>query len=202
MSAVGGGGSGGGGYSGAIESDVPFISGRWYPLVNGPIGLGAIVGANTIRLIPVFIRKAITITDLGLRVGTASGTNCAIAIYANNPATMRPTGNALAASGNLPTTAAVQTATLGAPVALAAGWYWSAVNADSGSTAFITSGTTNPYSHSIFGRSAAANVISTASNITGHLTVSQTYGTWPDLTAASFTEVDSTGGALPIIKVQ
>jgi hypothetical protein len=176
------------------------IAGNWYVTEGGGLVLGAAAAANQIRLAPFIVRKAITISQLGgrLTTGSASG-NCQLAIYANNAATGRPTGNALAVTGSISTTtaAAISADITGADVTLQPGIYWSAVNVDASGASAVFLGPAA--SAALGGRLIGNSTLSTAmaGNVAGaNLLVAQTFGTWPDLTGGSFTYSASTVNAI------
>lgn len=176
--------------SGFVEP--PFVAGRWYAIFRGIPSSGA-VNQNLICLAPFILPKPITMSDLGCRVTTAlAANNFQLAIYASDPATAYPTGNALAVTGNISTAvAAVVSADItGANVTLAPGLYWSASN-QSGATSALQSAA-NLGSTIFIGSTTITNVSTAAAQAYFCLTFAQTYNTWPDLTGQTFGESPST----------
>ena len=114
-----------------------FIAGNWYQPFGITVATGSAIGANAIRFTPFIVPAPILITDIGARVvGAAAGGLFRIALYAHNPATGRPTGLPLAASGDLSTTTAAFVSTAVTPVMLQPGLYWAAIQVDAtGATA-------------------------------------------------------------------
>jgi hypothetical protein len=170
----------------ALQAPVPaYVAGRWYPMA--------------------------TVTASGAGVAAASGTvtvvgvgSFQIAVYANNPATMRPTGAVLARTGDILSTslAAVSGDITGANVALAAGVYWAAVNVDatSASATFTNPSAGFGLSGSLIGSETLANVSSAAGTVYLGLTTPMAYNSWDDITAATFTEAVTLVGALLFLK--
>lgn len=181
-----------------------YVAGRWYQPVMGtdPPTSGINLSSDTIRLVPFYLAQTITISDLGARVITAvASNNFQLAIYAAHATTHYPTGNALAATGNISSAAATSVSAdiTGANVQLVAGYYWAAVNSSSSSIGLLYTDT----GEAIFtiGSATLDNIVN--SNDTAHLmlTIAQTFGTWPDLTAASFTEANNFRAFYPAFKV-
>jgi hypothetical protein len=167
-----------------------YVPGNYYALspyvsVSG----GAALAANTIRTYPIVISKPLRVAELAARVTTTSaGGNFQLAIYANNPATARPTGTALCSTGNLSTASGAAVSGAVTAVTLAPGTYWFASNQDNAAAAYqaLTNGTI--FTGYFAGSATLANVTSGASGAMLSLTVAQAFNTWPDLTSGSFTE--------------
>lgn len=175
-----------------------YIANNWY-VPFGPqnaFAAGAAPGANSIRLYPALIKQKMTMIAMGVRVTTASaGGNAQVAVYAHNPATGRPTGAALITSVNLDTSSLANS--VGTAFGqLAPGFYWFATNSDNGTSAYASLGS-DPYMSQLIGSTTQQNSIAGSNFLTG-LSVSQTFGTWPDLTSATFTEV--TTATIPVLQ--
>jgi hypothetical protein len=183
---------------------VPFnyIAGRWY-YPNGIIGhtSASAAGIDSIRLFPFFVHQKVTVSDLAIRISTLqAGQNMQAAIYANNVTTAKPTGNALSSTGNISTAGTGNiSAALGANVQLTPGLlYWLATNA---SHAGIVAAAINPNDNVMsiaHGTSTLNNIMASSGSTMSGLSVAQTFGTWPDLTSASFTEL-SNAATIPIV---
>lgn len=164
--------------------------GKWYiPPQTGGVSGPTVAVANSIRCFPNPIKQRVTINALGLRIsGAAAGGNQQIAIYACNPSTGYPTGTPLVSTASISTTA---TGSLNAAVSFQLQpntVYWFCSNSDNATV-------TNTQIVS-FGGEIAALMGSATQNLSMQngislvgTTVSQTFGTWPDLTSASFTDV-------------
>jgi hypothetical protein len=173
-----------------------YVSGNWYPSLSSATFLaGGAVGANTLRGYPALIKEKLTLADLGIRVTTGAAGNAQVGIYAMNPTTKMPTGNALAYTGNMDTTSATLVAgggfaggTLvsGGTVPLEPGWYYLFCNF-SAAPALQTVTNTNSSFSAVLG-SPTQNDISSAATLSNiYLSVASTsFGSWPDLTSASF----------------
>lgn len=180
-----------------------YVAARWYWPPRAVLGAGTALVANTIRLNPIILAQAITVSDLAAKIVTVSaGGNFQIAIYASDPTTKMPTGSALAVTGNISTaTAAVISADItGADVALPTGLYWLAVNADNSVVVLNGQGTT-ALATSFIGTATLANLSGAVNAAPNPLTIAQTFGTWPSLTSASFTEAPGTAETAVAFKV-
>ena len=188
-----GGGSGG--------SDHPgYITGTWYQLGRGELLAGNALVANSIRLIPFYLPNDITIINFGARIVTASsGNSVQLAIYANDNTIGNPTGSAIAATGNISTTTAglvSATKSGGGTFSLTKGHYWMAINSNNSVAAMQTFGTWDPIASWFMGGTAQASVSPADARGSYIFTIAQTFGTWPSLTGASFTEETASTGML------
>lgn len=85
-----------------------YIANNWY-LGYPYVGLStpAAIGSTTTEFMPFMVNKTLTISAIGTKLITASsGQNCRLYVYAGDATTNKPTGSALADSGNLSTTTA------------------------------------------------------------------------------------------------
>ncbi len=177
---------------------IPYIAGRYYfpwgideaTLQNGALS------QDTIRCSLGYIRGIATLDTLSGQVQTAAAaTNFQLAIYAINAATGKPTGVALASTGNISAAATgniTGTVNSGTPKQLG-----SSVNAFT-PLAFCTNVSSNTFQLELVNGSGLAlgsnigtatlNALTFAGVTLGSYSYSQTFGTWPDLTAASPTE--------------
>ena len=73
-----------------------FVSGRFYAAMPGTIGTapGGTITDGTQTMQPFYVRETVTINQIGGFIDTGSNASALwqMAIYANNPATCRPTG--------------------------------------------------------------------------------------------------------------
>lgn len=160
-----------------------YAVGNFVVPITGALAAGQTLSANQIALSPFEVRRAVTFSDLLVRVTTAAASTFQLAIYgsANGIHTGTPiwstTGTGL--SGG---TVGLVTATLSGT--LQAGIYWFAINTD-GAPTFVSVAANNTYQSSLVGSSSASEVL-TATGTTFHCRViNQTYGTWPDLTGVT-----------------
>jgi hypothetical protein len=153
------------------------------------------VGAGRIYTYPFTVPVDMTITDVGVRIQTAvAAQNTQLAIYAAGT-NGRPTGNALASTGNISiATAAFVSAALDTPVALEKGKiYWAAQN--SSGTAAYAGQTGNSLFSALIGAAAADSgvITSAAAYGAGLDSGGTTFGTWPDATGNSWTPQTGSG---------
>lgn len=167
-----------------------YVVGKWYlPPQTGGLSGPTLAVANSIRCFPNPIKQRVTINALGLRVSALSvAGNQQIAIYAHNAATGYPTGTALVSTASISTTL---TGSLNAAVSFQFQpntVYWFCSNSDNATV-------TNPQIANVGGEipalmGSATQSIDMQNSITViGTTISQTFGTWPDLTSASFVDV-------------
>lgn len=179
-----------------------YVANNYYvPMADGTFNVGNAIGTNNTRWFPAYIGERCTLSALGFVITTAAAAgNIQGAIYANNPATNRPTGSALASTSNLSTTSTgVVTGSISKQ--LEPGLYWFAVNADNNTVVVGTFGVNTPQMAILIGDATASNVLTTSGPLNS-LLLSQTFGTWPDVTASGFSF--SSGGQsapMPIFKV-
>jgi hypothetical protein len=176
-----------------------YIANNWYL----PDGIARICGggapaANSIRLHAGIIKQKCTLSALGLRISTLSaGGNIQCALYANNAATGRPTGNALASTSSI-TTASTGSVNGAVSVQVDPGLYWFATNNDNGVVVGVALDVTGINISALIGSATQGNILVANGTLVG-LSVPQTFGTWPDLTSASFTELASVT-TMPVVQ--
>lgn len=186
-----------------VAPDHPgYVSGRFYLTLNtGATYSTAALSSGTIRLTPFLIKERVTISEMGVRVTTlAASSNIQAAIYNTHPTTKRPTtlvGNTASMAG---TAAAVVTAAISqGNQTLDPGWYWFAANSDA---APIVQGAAAgaPAIPSLHGSTTQTTVIGSSGTL-NYLTTTATFGTWGDLTSATFTEATNSGAPVGTFKV-
>lgn len=183
-----------------------YVSGRWYTPDSRELGLGAglaMNAANTLRLTPAFIHRAVTISELGAVVTTGeAGRNIQLGVYASSATTALPT-TLIGRTGSMTTdaTGAKNAAITGGNVALPVGLVWWGINTD-GTAVACTVGTSGGLTGSIaIGSTTLGNVIGNAVTLTA-LTTAMTFNTWTaDITANSFTEITNSRRAQLAFKV-
>lgn len=181
-----------------------YIVNNWYVPSIGLTGTGIAVTINTARFIPFIPKSPITISSLGVRITTVGTTNFQLAIYASDPTTLKPTGTPLSTTSSaVNTSATTVTAALGANVSLDPGkLYWLGMNNGDSTATFVTYGAGSTIHSWLVGSSTAANIIVTSGNVpVNSWSTALTFGTWGDLTSATFTEGNDNKYALVIFKV-
>jgi hypothetical protein len=165
-----------------------YVSGRYYWGILGQVAAGTASGGNQIKLHPVIIKERVTISELASRVATADASGSVqFAVYATDPTTKMPTGVPLGSTGSISTTPVGPiTGALGASLTLEPGMYWFAMNTNSATVVFQVINISSNNLGVLLG-GTAAQVSSATTGSMAHLAIAQTFGTWPDLTAASFT---------------
>jgi len=165
-----------------------YVVGSWYLLNGDPTTMaGFTMTANTIYYSLIRIYRRVTLSDLGVRTNSnAASGNIAVAIYAHDAATGKPTGTPLAATSNMSTTTAgTLTADItGANVTFDPGWYWTASWCDTnGAAAGPTGGAQTAASRasSRAGSATAADIVGNTVSFAGY-TSSEAYNAsaWPD----------------------
>jgi hypothetical protein len=171
------------------------VAGRWYAPCFAVMGSGFAGQHNKINLLPFLLAKAATISDLGARVNLGqAGASLQLAIYASDAATHLPTGNPLAVtpSISIASAGAVSGDINGANVTLSPGLYWSASNIDNSTPTLMSCVQSFNYHAVLIGSTTLANMLGSTASGGCVLQVAQSFGTWPDLTGASFTEAPTT----------
>jgi hypothetical protein len=182
-------------------SDFPgYIANNWYvPIGPDLSSTGVNPGIGSIRLYLGLIPEKVTIKTIGVRVNTLSVSgNVQCAIYANNPVTNAPTGNALVSTTSLSTTTAVNV-NAAAAVTLEPGMYWFATNMDNATAILASVSASSLNDLSKRGVAAATGLGGSGSQSIGY-SVAQAFGTWPDLTSGGFANI--TSSSLPIVQFQ
>lgn len=173
-----------------VAPDHPgYVSGRFYPTI-APGGTWTTnpITAGFINLHRLLIKERVVISQLGARVtsGVAS-TNVQCAIYNQSPTTKLPTtliGNT--ASMSSAAAAAITAAISQGNQTLDPGFYWYAIQSDGAPT--LVGNPVQPQITAWYhGSTTQTNVINAGGVLNG-FTSFQTFGAWPDLTAAGPSE--------------
>lgn len=176
-------------------------SGRWFPNPSGnPLT------SNRMHAWCGVIKQDITIAALVAHVSTLSGGgNFQLAVYANDPATNRPTGNPLCATASMTTSSVTTLSGSAVSSALKAGAYWFCTNQDNSTSAFSSWSTTNdPGMAQLVGASTIGQLMTTGAGYNlNAIYLTQTFGTWPDVTGSAASWVETTGAHVaPLIGFQ
>lgn len=186
-----------------------YNQGFWYAMHQSSHGAGAVLPANTLRLVPFRLRQLVNISGLGLRITTlAAGGNVQLGIYAANGNTLLPTGLVRAFSPSFPTDAAGAFTALFAagPVQFPRGVYWLGVNADAAAGGTVIAQTIVAAAGefaNLVGAAALGSFFSGAGAASFCRTIAATFGTWPELTPPGATaEAATTASATAAFLVQ
>lgn len=180
-----------------------YVAGRWYNPIRASVVGGASLAASTARFLPFFLPKPVTISDLGVRVTTAvAASNVRAAIYAAHSSAHLPTGLPLAQTGDLSAAVAdvVSAAITGGNVALAPGWYWMAVVADTTGIGLQTAAVAQAWTANAIGSATLANISAGAADTRLVLSVAMAFGSFADMTGAAFTEATTGQNGLVFFK--
>lgn len=180
---------------------IPYISGNYFQPVIGNGATTAVSVVGHIGIMPFVVRAPVIVTRAGIRIITAvAASNLQLALYANNPATFRPTGNALATTASITgAVAATVDAALTANVQLLPGLiYWAGCNQDSAGLAYTGLSPSNSTISNLQGTATLSEALGAVNVNLGGLDVTQAFNTWPDLTSASFTWTSSNVQAIPV----
>jgi hypothetical protein len=165
----------------------------YYPFSYGTFENGSAIVSNTIRYSLMYIPRQVTISDLGCRISTLSAAgNLKLAIYAHDASTNRPSGLPLAETGNISTgaTGMVSADITGANVTLAAGVYWAAFWCDNSTAAVVSfNRSTSSLAGMMIGSATQTMIISADPFGDFGLQSTETYGTWPNATSETFSEL-------------
>jgi hypothetical protein len=175
-----------------------YIAGNWYNAGMSGGGMGTGTGAQNgkVTAYPAFIYERCTLSSLGVRISTTNAGNVQAAIYANNPATSRPTGLALASTASMSTASGTNVSSA-VSVQLEAGLYWFGTNLDNATATMISWNGAGAGAQFYCGSATQTNALNNQVGL-GGVTSTMTFGTWSDLTAASFSEI--VGNNLPIVQ--
>lgn len=168
-------------------ANVHHVVGNWYMPFEGTLQTGGAPTAGTIRLIPFVVGETITISDLGARVSVLSAAgNFQLAIYNSRSQTDFRPGTVAGSTGNLSTaaTGVITGDITGADITLTPGLYWAAINVDNATAAFTQLTNTSTTTARRVGSSTVTDVLQAGADASRMaLSFTQTFGTWPDLTA-------------------
>lgn len=179
-----------------------FIPGNWVlqdGVMSGATGTNP--GIGSIRLYPALVKKRCTLSNLGIRIAAGATGNIQAAIYKNNPATGRPTGTPLVSTASISTASSATNVGSAAVVQLEAGLYWFATNTDNATSTMSSLLATSLNGSILIGSATPANVLGGASGNLIGVSTPATFGTWGDLTAATFTEV-AAALTVPLVLMQ
>jgi hypothetical protein len=159
-----------------------WVVGNYVSPQEGVTGNGNALVANQIVLVPVVFLRTITVNNILIRVSTgAASSTVDLAFYgagANGLYTGTPlvivTGLSSAANGTVTASMAATTFTAGVQ-------YWAAINSNGTPTMLVVTSTSTYYAN-IFGGATAADFIAANAGPGPGRAITQTYGTFPDLT--------------------
>jgi hypothetical protein len=175
-----------------------YVAGRWYQPTFQSSNTATALTANLIYLLPFRQLRAITISDLGAYVaGAVAAKSAQFAIYAASATTSYPTGNKVAATASISVASAgpVSGAVSGGNATLQPGLYWMAVNSDGAPQFPAQTASGGALAGFLVGSTSITTIQPSPGTNQWCLTLAQAFGTWPDMTSSSFTEVAPGTGA-------
>jgi hypothetical protein len=167
---------------------------RWYHTHRYETSLGQASYAGEMWFYPYVPENSFTASEVAVRVQTAiAGSNFQLAVYASDPTSQEPDGTALATTTNMSgATVGVVSNTLSANVSFVAGrLYWLGSNASAAGIRWTSFSTGNTESCAIFGTSVVGDLFNFGYSLHAYRTV-QSFGTWPDVTSASWNQYGDT----------
>ena len=166
-----------------------YALGKQFTPFLGVVAAGTGNSANVISLIPFEVKRSGSVAEMSARVSTVvAGSLFQLAVYAmgsNGEPTGTPLGSTASMSG---AAAALVSDTLATNFNLVADTpYFLAVNVNTGTTlAFAALSLASTYPMTVCGPSSVSG-INNAGACFNYSIAGQTFGTWPDLTGATFT---------------
>lgn len=177
--------------------------GNWFTPVNTVAANGGSFLVNRIYLTPFSVNRAVSINELGARVTTALAASLfQLAIYGSSAGL--PTGLPLAATADMSGATATVLSAVVTQFTLQPGEiYWMSANVSgTGNTlTFLSPSVNSTYHSAMIGGETLATISSAATNVQWNRWVSQTYGTWPDLTSVSTALIASNLAPIVFMKV-
>lgn len=175
-----------------------YVVGNWYaPSPWATVAGSAAIGNGNVKFIPVIFKDKMTIDQIAVRISTGAAGNVQVALYASDTTTKKPTGNALVTTGS-GSTASVATVS----ISLASNYqvspgvlYWFGVMCDNATAQFNTISLSSAYMSWLYGSTTNTNVLTGSANIEYLSAPFTTFGTWPDMTSATFTDGISASSA-------
>lgn len=168
-----------------------YVAGNWYRVpIIGFVATGNALAVGSVRLLPFYLARPIKVSDLGVRIITASaGGNIRLALYASDPATRMPTGTAVVETGNISTTTATLVSLgVNAAATLQPGLYWQAVNSDNAVVVLESVNITGTYGTMLVGSATLANLSLTSGDAYITYSFASAFGAFPNLTGQAIVE--------------
>lgn len=195
----------------ALNKAIDFVSGREPDVVVGEytyahdyvtLAAGSAPGLANMYLVPLPVAQKKTLSSIGSYVAAAEATKTfGFSVYAHNPTTNRPTGSPIASTLNTLSagTVGLVDGPLQANVALTS-LVWIGFQTNSTTATWQCSPAGWAGIARLVGSSAQATLVTGVSSVIQSLAVANTFGTWPDLTSASFNPNQS--ARMPAIHVK
>lgn len=186
--------------SGSGSGFAGYQTGRWITPVPGNFSLGTGLTANAIQALPFEVKRQIRVGGMGGRVATiAAGSNVQFAVYDSTSAGIinNPIRSTASLGGG--TAQFISDTAIASFLLLPGNLYWWAVASDAGPVMQAVVNTNTNFTCLAGADSASASSSATAS-ITAY-SFAGTFGTWPNLSAASPTAVTNNRNAYPFLLI-
>lgn len=190
----------------SAPSNVSYVANNFYfGQDQNSGGLAATVMSSTVTVwTPIFIGQPITISELGMKLTTASaGGNFQLAIYANSTSNL-PTGAVLGKTTSISTTSTgILKAALVSNVSITtAGVYWIGAQSDNSVMAFAGQGANTTMSGFLVGVSTYTDLFNgSAANAQIWSTTGTTFATWPTNPTVTQASASNVNIGIPFFKV-
>ena len=176
-----------------------YRTGQWIYPVPATKGAGSSLAANTIYATPFEVKRTTRVDGMASRISTAAaGGNIQLAVYDTlNGVINNPIRNTVSLSTASATT--VSDTSIASFLLSPGEVYWWCVNSDA---APVLESILNSNTH--FSTLIGADLASVSNSSTASLiaySYSQTFGTWPSLSAATATAVTANRNAMPLMRV-
>ena len=177
-----------------------YQAGKWITPVPGNFAAGSGLTANAIQALPFEVKRQIRVGGMGGRVATvAAGSNVQFAVYDSTSAGIinNPIRNTASLGGG--TAQFISDTAITSFLLLPDTLYWWAVASDAGPVMQAVMNT-NPNFTCLAGADSASASSSATATITAY-SFAGTFGTWPNLSAASPTAVTNNRNAYPFLLI-
>jgi hypothetical protein len=177
-----------------------YAVGNWITPQIGNPATGGATTANRLYLTGFEVKRACTISDLGVQVTTGvASSSLQLGVYAASSSTGLPTGLPLGTTGNITsTTAQSVSGSVSTQFTLQPGIiYWIGVNQDAAIT--IRSIGASSFAGSTIGSATLNEVLGPS---LARVVSSQTFGTWPDLSSVATTSSSGEVNRTPFVALR
>lgn len=172
-----------------LAASLAKVAGRYYRparVAGTVIGAGAAMSANVARFLPVHIHMPTTVDQL-FATFTTAGSNYQVAFYNDNNG-QPGTEICHSASAVASTTFTAAALSGGGTAVIPAGLVWMGINVDNAATVAHTIATSVVWTDALVGSTTGADLRNGAGVVNWSWTTPLTFGTWGDLTSATFTK--------------
>lgn len=172
-----------------LQGDPNPIAGNWFTPDGATLsGTGAaLASTSVVTLVPFKLPCRMTISHVGAKITTIGSTNAQFGIYNASATTRLPTTNIDKTASIANTSLGFISGALGSSRQLEAGLYWFGVEVNDVTCAFAAVNALSTFLSSVVGNTTLSNLSgSTAANMMTSVAATQAFGTWGDLTGATW----------------